>query len=88
MLDGESGVPDYSAHRKGIDWVLSRQEDPPCPIAHGNVTALPDYLKPCLFQCSYGPEVIDARNTRHPLHFQPLDGDFCNSSHVYIDFGH
>jgi hypothetical protein len=73
LFDGETRVPGDTAHREGVDGVVSGHRQNPGAISHDDVLTLPNDTESCLFESSNRVEVIDTRNLWHSRLYRQLD---------------
>lgn len=75
LLDRESSVPHKTAHRIGIDRVVTRNGENASAIRHHNMLALARDPQARLFKGAYCIEVVDASDLGQALH---RDFDFAD----------
>ena len=63
----EPCVADDSTHSECIDWVVPRNGQDTSSVRHDDMSSLPENPKACLFQGSYGSQMIHSGQLGHDL---------------------
>lgn len=66
LLHAHPGVFCDSAHRQGVNRIVTRNRNEMHPVTHDDVLALSQNLESRLFQRPNCLEMINARDLRHP----------------------
>ncbi len=65
FFNRKTGIFNNAAHRKRLNWIMTRDSDKAFSIAHHNMFTLSNNLKANFFKSAYCIKMIDARQFRH-----------------------